>query len=815
MSVLLSVITLLLCVITASLPALHAINLSFDAVQHVRLILFPWLAIVVGLSGLVLAVLHGVRIVRRRSADIDESVVNFCGVVAGVAIVAMVFPWTPVAVAASLRFIAPIMLASALVMRGLRSAAAERLAPIFFSSWAIVMQGILLTLFYTGFGIKVATLWGEHSGDEGHYLCQATSLAQDGDLDVINNLGFEPHEQTMYMLKRKGLPDAAPDSFEYKKCRARLREHMHISPNSKHGAWYSVHLPGLSLLLSVGQRWGMPFRETLLAALSGLTLMVLLLLCRRVNATNIWSVFMVYALVLSSFWAVHSFRALPEMLSALLVTTAVCFGLVKGLYSIPATVITAVALGFLPWAHSRFSIHALLLSCFVVFREFYLKKWRISKELIIFCGIMAAAVAIFGFDQFNRFEGGNPYDVGGVFMSYPIGALRIFFARWSLLFAFPLAAMLIPAGFLGYQHKLLHFTAVTLFVAVIVTASCTVHWSGGSATPGRYFISVLPLFVPLAASVLSARSRAAQLTAVFLALFCVSATFICLFNLEAVGRDMLGNCFYQIRWCMPSLHRLPFPYPPGRYDWAPFTICLLGVSLIILVFRRLPGIVALMLAAATALAAVGFSRHYAALYDPPRRPTATATMLADFNLKNSHIYNIGYKNASSPILLDFSNRFYWPREKAAITTEPPPYEKDYTIYHRKDLAENGWQQKGYRWFTLTAPFHEKFGGDRLLVISGHSTGKILLNYAVKKGAKVCDEGKIVIKADGTFRLSSILELPGGKADIYLLLRMDGSGTCYLDDYDWSPLNVDWQSSGLQIVPADSLPDGNAGDSNEH
>jgi len=800
MNILLPLITLLLCIITAATPALHAINMSFEPAHHVRLILFPLLAALVGSGGILLTALHAIQLARGRLSDAGQTAIHFCGLLCGTAVFAMVYPHTPAAAAATLRLIAPLLLASALLMKWMTSDMAERIAPLCFRSKWIIVQGILLTVFYTGYGITIASLWGEHSGDEGHYLCQAASLAEDGDLDVINNLGFEPHEQTVYMLKRKGQGDAAKGSPEYIKCRTRLREHMHISPNSKHGAWYSVHLPGLSLLLATGHHRGMPFRQTLLASLSGLTLMVLLMLCRREKVTDIWALFMTYALVLSSFWAVHSFRALPEILAALLVTTAVCFGITRGLTSMPAAIITAVALGFLPWAHSRFSIHALILSIFVVLREFYVRKMRISKPLMLFCTLMAVAGGVFVFDQFNRFEGGSPYDVGGVFMSYPIGALRIFFSRWSLLFAFPFAAILIPAGMIGSHQKLLRFTAGTLFAAVIITASCTIHWSGGSATPGRYFISVLPLFIPSAAALLARRSRSAQMTAVFLALLCVSATFICLFNLQQVGRDMLGNCFHQIRWALPSLHGLPYPFPPNRYDWAPFTLCLFGCSLIILIFRRIPFRAALIAVAATALAATAFSRHYEHLYSTPRRPTSTAVMTADFPLDKSAIYIGGYTDKEHPALLNLSNRFYWPAKLSAITSVQPPFEKNYKIYNVSDLGENGWEGNGYRWFTLTPPFSEKHGGLRIVGISGHCNGDIAIVYAVKKGAEVCITGSIPIQEDGTFGISRTIELSDNKADIYLLVRMEGSGTCYIDNYSWSPMGKGWQKSGLTDIP---------------
>jgi len=49
----------------------------------------------------------------------------------------------------------------------------------------------LLTVFFTMTGLYWTFASGAHSGDEGHYLIQAVSLYEDGDLDIRNNLENE------------------------------------------------------------------------------------------------------------------------------------------------------------------------------------------------------------------------------------------------------------------------------------------------------------------------------------------------------------------------------------------------------------------------------------------------------------------------------------------------------------------------------------------------------------------------------------------------------------------------------------------------
>ena len=144
---------------------------------------------------------------------------------------------------------APLLLGSALVLEWLNSD--THLPEILFQRRWIAIQAILLTAFYLWLGIHTSTLWGEHSGDEGHYLCQAASLMKDGDLDIQNNTGAVPQEVVFQMLKDYGEPQEE-GTEAYDKCMRRLREHMHVSTSSKHGEWHSLHLPGLSLLLARG-----------------------------------------------------------------------------------------------------------------------------------------------------------------------------------------------------------------------------------------------------------------------------------------------------------------------------------------------------------------------------------------------------------------------------------------------------------------------------------------------------------------------------------------------------------------------------------
>ena len=684
-------------------------------------------------------------------------------------------------IVAAMRLVTPILLAASLLLHLI--VAVPVLPKVLFDLRWIVLQGVIIAIVYAVVGIKTSSLWGEYGGDEGHYLCQAASLAEDRDLDIKNNLGFDPDEYVRRALVQDG---KISNATNYVAEMIALRKHLHVSEQSRHGAWYSVHLPGLSFLLAPGHRWGMPFRQIVEAALTGLTFIVLMLMCGRLGITNIWAYLLGYALLLSSFWGVHSVRAVPEVLSALLVCTAVYVGLLKGLRTIGTAFVVAAVLGFLPWVHARFAVHALLISVFLVLHEWHVHRWRHRKALLAFCVFMGIFAILFISEELYRFEGGNPYDVGDTFFSYPMGGLKAFFSRWSLLFSFPLAVALIITGIRGIRcHYAFGLLTYTLFVAIILTASCTVHWTGGTATPGRYYISIMPLFIPLAASQFPNRSLIAQFWTIFLAVFCVSALLLSIINLHYVGLDMFGNCFQQIR-NIPELYHLPFPFPATPGAWSLFIIGFTVVTITIISLPRLPWAIPLLLLATLGIIVFPMSKQYEHYYQNPQRKKYVATRLGSLSLNRSKLYRV-----KTPLdIFTLSNRMGdW--SPLGFSTQEPPYRQGYQMWQENQIEPNGWEDKEYRWFTLCAPFQEKHGGTRLVRLCGVATPNTEVVFVIKVGNAVCSTLRPKVSMDGLFTINQKVSVPQGKGDIYLLMRINGSGTVYVDSLSWSPIGDHW------------------------
>ncbi|MDD4737594.1 MAG: hypothetical protein PHP44_15955, partial [Kiritimatiellae bacterium] len=179
-----------------------------------------------------------------------------------------------------------------------------------------------LTALYTAAGIFISSRVGEHQVDEGHYLIQAASLHQDGDLNIRNNFGFDvDHAITELMTRETFTPEQETE------VRARVinhfRAYLHISAFSPEGEWRSWHPYGLSLLLAPFSALGMPGRQFILALLSALGGMLLFLLCIRLGRSIRWSTILILLLAGSCYWLAYSCRSLPEILGATLLLAAV------------------------------------------------------------------------------------------------------------------------------------------------------------------------------------------------------------------------------------------------------------------------------------------------------------------------------------------------------------------------------------------------------------------------------------------------------------------------------------------------------------
>src|SRR5262245_3370823 len=190
---------------------------------------------------------------------------------------------------------------------------------------------------YCFFGLTFASEVG-YGGDEPHYLVIAHSLMADRDLDIANN-----HAQRDYRAFFGG--DLRPDFLR----------------RGRHEEIYSIHAPGLAVALlpayAIGGAAAAVVMIALLAALTALAIFdAALLLTSPATATLVWA-----TLCLTVPFVPHAWLIYPELPAALIVAWSVVWWL-QPESSTARLVLQGVAVGCLPWLHTKFVVLVPLLA---------------------------------------------------------------------------------------------------------------------------------------------------------------------------------------------------------------------------------------------------------------------------------------------------------------------------------------------------------------------------------------------------------------------------------------------------------------------
>ncbi|TVR00846.1 MAG: hypothetical protein EA399_03995 [Desulfovibrionales bacterium] len=399
------------------------------------------------------------------------------------------------------------------------------------------------TTFYIFAGIYFSGIAGEHVGDEGHYIIQAQSLYEDRNLDLRNNIF---------------------DIFGSEFVEERGLGFFHIAPNSKEPHWYSWHPYGLSLLIAPFWEWGTTGRHLVLGLISGLGLTGLYLVCRRIGAGNPSSLLVVLSLGTSVFWAVYSFRALPEVLGGTLLIWT--FWAIIAQKDRPWTtlLIAALCCGFMPFAQTRFIPMSLmgigLYGLFGLLGDETLRR-KISR-LSIFSLLCALAYGLYLALQTSMFTGASSYPISDVLFSYPMGAWATLASERGLVQLFPVLFWLFGAMLAWFvmdpKHRLLCLGLALTFLACLLTSNTYHGYTGGSSLPGRYLVAVVPLLFPAAAIVLERSGSFGRFWFLFLSLFSTLLLAATFFHLPDIGRGFILPLHSLTS--MPLLHGLFFPH---------------------------------------------------------------------------------------------------------------------------------------------------------------------------------------------------------------------------------------------------------------
>ncbi|MDO9543067.1 MAG: hypothetical protein Q7J98_12200 [Kiritimatiellia bacterium] len=449
---------------------------------------------------------------------------------------------------------------------------AERISP-----WVVLG---LITIVFTLTGLYWTQASGAHSGDEGHYLIQAVSLHEDGDLDIRNNLTKEIGAETVAKLGR--------DTF-------------HISPFSRGANWYSMHPAGLPFLLSLVASGGIIARHLVLGMIAALTALAAWCLCRRAGASVTSSGVILMGFFGSLYAVGYASRCLPEMLGACL-TAWLCW-CVFAQKDCPwrSALLGGFCCAFLPWAHLRFYPLALLGILFYGMAGARTPEplARKTARIGLFLCLGIGGILFHKHIQNLMYEGGAAYAVSEVLFSYPPGLWLVFTGETGLLNVFPLAIGLLAAAiafpFVSPARRWMAIALAAMFGAVWLTSCGGANYHGGATLGGRFLLAVMPLLLPAAAVLWDRVTALSRWWLLLLALVSIALCVLELLYLPSLGRSFAFP-YRELPVVAPLLSGLPTPFCGGIHAIlvGGLTLCALGLRQ-----RRLAAVTVALIVAIT------------------------------------------------------------------------------------------------------------------------------------------------------------------------------------------------------------------------
>ena len=370
-----------------------------------------------------------------------------------------------------------------------------------------LLAGVLSAI---AFGLGTWSVAPQHpDGDEPHYLTITQSILQDHDLKIENN-----HRQRDYeaYFGRSIKPD--------------------FLKRSKDGQIYSIHAPGLPLLVApafalFGYRGVLIELVLLSAAASALVWLVAWRVTR--DAAAAWFGWATFALSVPFFF--HAPALFPDGLGAVLISVAL-LPLVDARAREPRRLVAVgVALALLPWLNSRFALLSSMAALAIAGRLATDRSRLASRLAALAMFPVISAVAFFSFFQVI-YGTPNPSVVyaGVPSMSVSVGTLArgvpglLFDQQFGLIPNAPVYLCAFAGVMLMLWRGPRRLALELLLIAIpyfLVAASFT-SWWGGTTAPARYFVPITPLLaVPAAfwfATANSVAARTVSLVALFISL---------------------------------------------------------------------------------------------------------------------------------------------------------------------------------------------------------------------------------------------------------------------------------------------------------
>jgi hypothetical protein len=338
-------------------------------------------------------------------------------------------------------------------------------------------------------------------GDEPSYLLISTSLLKDGDIDLTNNYARRDYASF--------IGDLAPD----------------FRQRGIHGEIYSIHAPGVSVLVApVFQFFGYTGARVLIVLLTSIGAMLIWRVCWRATDSPEAAWFAWAAVVLTPTFAMQSFSVFPDGPALLAVAAGVLMivqlarGWLPGLLPVA---FTGIAIASLPWLHTRFAVLAAGLGAVIAVRFLFLDApsgARAARMAALLVTPIVSALLWFYFFKvlYGTFDPRAPYAHEAQQIAWILPAtLALLFDGQFGIAAYAPAVTGALAGFvmkpLTASRRLLLEIGLILLVYLLAVTSVYMWWAGVPATPARFLMPILPILaVPLA--VLWTRARAATRT---------------------------------------------------------------------------------------------------------------------------------------------------------------------------------------------------------------------------------------------------------------------------------------------------------------
>lgn len=617
------------------------------------------------------------------------------------------------------------------------------------SRW--IPLGVLasVTLLHTLTGLYFTEALGEHSGDEGHYLIQAQSLWDDGDLDIRNNFGG--------------------DTTRIK------RSYAHISPNSIGGKWYSWHSPGLSFLLAPTVDAGLWARHLLLGFCSGLALCGLYRLAILLGARIRHALLLVCLTAASTFWGVYASRALPEVLGAALAVWGLYGVLMQNRHPWASLLPACIAIGFLPWVQTRFLPIALVLWGAYGLHGLLQpdEPWiRRIPRLAFFSALSIGLLLAYRFVQLSMFTNGSSYGADGLLFSHPAGLWHALASSRGILYMFPLFAFAFAALFLALFRKkgcrLPAFYAILLFASVWLSSCATVWFTGGACLPGRFLLATLLPMLAVTAVILR-KAPPAFLRGVLIAGMYSVCIFVAMLSvLPAFGKSFGTPHNLEI------IH--PFYSVMTRFLYDPYAIMAVFPAIAIylgaLLLLALPGkhTVLTAIGSTLMLLALALTAEYTDRQAPS--PRKHAALLDGFRLHGKHVVLVPRSNPQRiprPVE-EVIDRFHdiIPTEIKHVTTRDLGVRVDEKWISLPYIEINDWDQRPYHWATIVPPFPAGKGFS-YVAIRGELQGSAIAHLAIREGATTHVEKEL---PPGEPLHAIFAFETRGRGDVYVLLRFE-------------------------------------------